>query len=624
LTKVGSNQHCHGYFRKIEVFASVTKALFTVTLAALAAIGTAADSEIIVESANDGFNAEGFKQTVGKWAESSAKSTAPGLHATKAYYNDANSTGPASARFMPNVPVAGHYEVFATYPPSGNAAGVVYKVVSADGEKSVNLDQNGRDPSARPPANQWFSLGTYNFQQGSNGYVEISDPLTGKRAFDKEPNARIYADAIKLVPKDVKLPADFANKVKGQVPTGGITVAAASGPATGAAVGTESAPAGTGLPPMPPASGASTSAGAPLPSLPGGSGTSAASLPALPSAGGASTSLPALPGAPASAPAASGSLPSLPSAGASSPAGLPALPSSGATAGASLPALPSAGSSAAAPASSGLPSLPGAPASTGSAAALPALPGAGTATAPASSGLPSLPGASASAGSASSAPPSLPSVPGTAPASGTMPGLPGMPGAASSAPGALPPLATPGPASATALPGTPTLPAIPAVPGSSATASAPAAAALPPGLNLPPVPGTAPSAPAASAPAPAAVAGSTESNPSNLQWSFDFGAALNQARAANKKVLVFFVAPGNKQAIKYETEYFQNPAVRAELDKYILVKINFPQNTRLGYALDIYGAGQIAITDVSGTKIGSVEQIPASPEDLIKALQAIK
>lgn len=109
-----------------------------------------------------------------------------------------------------------------------------------------------------------------------------------------------------------------------------------------------------------------------------------------------------------------------------------------------------------------------------------------------------------------------------------------------------------------------------------------------------------------------------------MGWSFDYGAALNQARAANKKVLVFFVAPGNREAMKYESDYFPNPAVRAELDKYVLVKIDFPQNTRLGYSLGIYESGKIAVADGSGTKIGSIEKIPPTPEDLVKALQAIK
>lgn len=115
----------------------------------------------------------------------------------------------------------------------------------------------------------------------------------------------------------------------------------------------------------------------------------------------------------------------------------------------------------------------------------------------------------------------------------------------------------------------------------------------------------------------------TADNPSGLPWGFDFGAALNQARPQNKKVLVFFSAKGNHQAIAYETDYFKNPAVRSILDQYVLVKVDFPQNTRLGYTLDIYGAGQIAVTDATGTPIGRVET-STSADDLAKQLSAIK
>ena len=562
------------------------KALLVAALATTAAISTAADAEIVVESNSDGYNADGFKQSEGKWAESAAKSRAPGLRASKAYYNDANTTGAGSARFTPNVPVAGHFEVFGTYPASGNAAGVPYKVHSADGDKTVTFDQNGRDPSSRPPADQWFSLGTFSFKQGTEGYVEISDPLTGKRAFANEPNARIYADAIKLVPTDVKLPADYANKINGAAPAGN---APASAAAPSSIAGIPSLPTGPAAP-----------AGAGLPPLPGPKGS--ASMPTLPSStGAAASSLPSL----AAAASATPGLPSLASAGTSS---LPSLPG-GPVASSSLPSLPNASTSGAG--ASTLPVLPGGP-SSGS-TALPSLPSAAASSAPAG-GLPTLP---AAAGSQSAGLPTLPASGGTVPPPtvSTFPGLPTL-GASSSPPDTnvpppLPAMSGPAPSSAAALSAAPALPGAPSLPP-------------PPGLNLPAPPPTGLPPTSASAPPPPAVPGSTDSNPSNLQWSYDFGAGLNQARATNKKALVFFVAPGNHQAITYETDYFQKPEVRSVLDQFVLVKINFAQNTRLGYALDIYGAGQIAITDAAGTKIGSIPQMPASADEFVKALQAIK
>src|SRR4051812_26170929 len=109
--------------------------LLIAALTAAAVAAHAGDAEIIVESYADGYNADGFKQTVSKWTESSSKSKAPGVRASKALFNDADTTSPATAQFVPNIPVPGHYDVFATYPQSGNAAGVIYKIVSADGEK---------------------------------------------------------------------------------------------------------------------------------------------------------------------------------------------------------------------------------------------------------------------------------------------------------------------------------------------------------------------------------------------------------------------------------------------------------------------------------------------------------
>lgn len=109
-----------------------------------------------------------------------------------------------------------------------------------------------------------------------------------------------------------------------------------------------------------------------------------------------------------------------------------------------------------------------------------------------------------------------------------------------------------------------------------------------------------------------------------LQWNYDFGAATNTARALGRNILVFFTAQGNRAVAQYESRYFTDPAVRALLDNYVLVKVDFPRTTQLGYQLGIYGAGMIAVTDPTGTKLGSILRIPATPEDFIKEVQAIK
>ena len=102
------------------------------------------------------------------------------------------------------------------------------------------------------------------------------------------------------------------------------------------------------------------------------------------------------------------------------------------------------------------------------------------------------------------------------------------------------------------------------------------------------------------------------------------GKALADARATRKNILIFFVAKGNRVATKYETEYFVSPSVRPIMDKFIPVKVDFPTNTKQAYALGVFGAGTIAVTDALGAKLTSIGTIPPSPEELAKQLDAVK
>lgn len=104
---------------------------------------------------------------------------------------------------------------------------------------------------------------------------------------------------------------------------------------------------------------------------------------------------------------------------------------------------------------------------------------------------------------------------------------------------------------------------------------------------------------------------------------YDFGAALNTARAQNKKVLVFFTAEGNRAAHTYETEYFTHPSVRQALNNYVLVKVDFPKNTRLGYSLGIFGAGIIVVADQTGDVTNRIEQLPPTPVDLVQQMASV-
>lgn len=501
-------------------------ALAAATLAATNAI--AGDTEVIVESGADGYNAADFQKPSGKWSDSVAKSTAPGLRAGKSAFAAIDTTADA-ARFAPKLPAAGKYRVSVTYPKSGNAAGVVYRVVSKGGTKEIIQDQEGI--STTSTANSWIDLGVFDFDAGKAGYVEVCDPATGRKATDKEPNARVYADAVKFVPEGMSLPADYANVIA-VAPTSDLAAATAG--------------AGSALPNL---AAAVSGSGAPAPA------TSAANsgLPSLSAALSSPAAAPAIASAPVSSvPSQVSAVPELPP--------LAALP----PADAGMPAL-------AAPAPATLPSLSAAaaPAATAAPTPLPAIP-AGT--------LPSLASAAA-----------MPE-PSTSPAPGSLPSLSAVASVTPSAP-SMPPLST-----------------------ASATQSAE--------TSLPPLTGPV-SAPDPAPPAPAATPAKPGPEDGSITWDYDYSLALGAARASGRNVLVFVTAPRNKTGAAYEAKFFKDPAVRAVMDKFVLVKVDFTRNSESAYGLRVYKPGAIAVTDAGGDRIGEpILSIPATPEDLAKQLEA--
>lgn len=92
------------------------------------------------------------------------------------YHHDGNANkGAQRARFVPDLPKAGRYDVFVAYPWNANRASNVPVVIKhADGEAKVSIDQR------RKPAVQELLhfVGTFRFDQGRGGYVEISNTGT--------------------------------------------------------------------------------------------------------------------------------------------------------------------------------------------------------------------------------------------------------------------------------------------------------------------------------------------------------------------------------------------------------------------------------------------------------------
>ncbi len=76
------------------------------------------------------------------------------------------------ARYRPDLPSAGKYEVRLSYSPNPNrATNVPVTIVHADGKQMMTINQRKTPPLERA----FMSLGTYRFEPGRLGYVEISN-----------------------------------------------------------------------------------------------------------------------------------------------------------------------------------------------------------------------------------------------------------------------------------------------------------------------------------------------------------------------------------------------------------------------------------------------------------------
>ena len=157
--------------------------------------------EIIIETRPGSQNVQWYDEISGKWTDSVGKSIAKGLTpkvgSRFANLEDAESSG---ARFIPNLPTAGFYEVFVTWPLQGNALRVKYIIHHADGDSIAYMNQDGRAVLTRGAGNgnTWHSLGTYRCNAGERGYVEFADEETQGKP-DSRNWGRAYADAAKFV-----------------------------------------------------------------------------------------------------------------------------------------------------------------------------------------------------------------------------------------------------------------------------------------------------------------------------------------------------------------------------------------------------------------------------------------
>jgi hypothetical protein len=105
-----------------------------------------------------------------------ASSSAHPIYVESGYHHDGNGAkGTQVARFVPDLPKAGRYQVFVAYPWNANrAANVPVTIRHAEGEAKVMIDQR------KKPAVQDLlqSVGTFRFEKGRAGHVEISNAGT--------------------------------------------------------------------------------------------------------------------------------------------------------------------------------------------------------------------------------------------------------------------------------------------------------------------------------------------------------------------------------------------------------------------------------------------------------------
>lgn len=103
-------------------------------------------------------------------------SSAHPVYVDAGYHHDNNSNkGAESARFVPDLPAAGRYQVRIAYPHNANRATNVPVVIRhADGETRLTLNQR-RKPSSE---DLFEPVGEFRFEAGRRGHVEISNAGT--------------------------------------------------------------------------------------------------------------------------------------------------------------------------------------------------------------------------------------------------------------------------------------------------------------------------------------------------------------------------------------------------------------------------------------------------------------
>ena len=107
------------------------------------------------------------------------------------YRHDGDAAkGNQTARFQPDIPKAGRYQVSIAYTALGNrATNVPVTVKHADGEATATVNQREK----APVQGVLYPLGVFRFEKGKTGYVEISNTGT---------DGHVIIDAAQWMPVD--------------------------------------------------------------------------------------------------------------------------------------------------------------------------------------------------------------------------------------------------------------------------------------------------------------------------------------------------------------------------------------------------------------------------------------
>jgi thioredoxin-related protein len=91
-----------------------------------------------------------------------------------------------------------------------------------------------------------------------------------------------------------------------------------------------------------------------------------------------------------------------------------------------------------------------------------------------------------------------------------------------------------------------------------------------------------------------------------MKWYDSIGTGQQAASQSGKRILVFFYAPESAGSKHFE-QLFENNSIKGIINsQYVLVRINFIEQTKLAYNLGVYKAGTINLYDAQGNAIRQI------------------